>query len=125
MNYPSSVISHETALINHHLSSIKFGSKCIVVAIDAKKSDQSWNVYTYGGRKDTGINVGEPLTSGNDIFGSIITLDPPPITWNFRGKSKTSARDSKINTVETSPSNLNDVNRFNDKLFIVLITDTP
>ena len=38
-------------------SSSKFGSQCIVVAIDAKKTDESWNVYTYGGRKDTGINV--------------------------------------------------------------------
>ena len=28
-----------------------------MVAIDAKKTDESWNVYTYGGRKDTGINV--------------------------------------------------------------------
>jgi len=38
-------------------ASEKFGSQCIVVAIDAKKKDDSWEVYTYGGRKATGINA--------------------------------------------------------------------
>ncbi len=36
-----------------------FGSQCIVVAIDAKKSGKMWEVYTYGGRKPTGINAVE------------------------------------------------------------------
>jgi cyclase len=31
-----------------------FGSQCIVVAIDAKRSDDSWDVYVHGGRKATG-----------------------------------------------------------------------
>ncbi len=36
----------------------KFGSQCIVVAIDAKKSgNQKWEVYTHGGRKATGIDA--------------------------------------------------------------------
>jgi|TARA_B100000945_G_C20418128_1_gene616218 cyclase len=36
----------------------KFGSQCIVVAIDAKKVDnQKWEVFTHGGRKPTGKNV--------------------------------------------------------------------
>lgn len=34
----------------------KFGSQCIVLAIDAKKrSDSGWNVYTQGGQKDSGL----------------------------------------------------------------------
>jgi cyclase len=33
------------------------GSQCIVVAIDAKKSTSSWQVYTHGGRKATGIDA--------------------------------------------------------------------
>jgi cyclase len=38
----------------------KFGSQCIVVAIDAKKSgNQKWEVYTHGGRKATGIDAVE------------------------------------------------------------------
>ena len=38
----------------------KFGSQCIVVAIDAKKVDnQKWEVFTHGGRKPTGKNVSE------------------------------------------------------------------
>ncbi|MCI0529910.1 MAG: imidazole glycerol phosphate synthase subunit HisF, partial [Nitrospira sp.] len=43
-------------------ASERFGSQCIVVAIDAKKmeSDQKrWEVYTHGGRKATGLDVVE------------------------------------------------------------------
>lgn len=36
---------------------IKFGSQCIVVAIDAKREEDSWNIYTHGGTKKTGINA--------------------------------------------------------------------
>jgi cyclase len=38
----------------------KFGSQCIVVAVDAKLSDSdkdSWEVVTYGGRNRTGLDV--------------------------------------------------------------------
>ena len=35
----------------------KFGSQCIVVAIDVKKNKDSWTVYTHGGRKETGIDA--------------------------------------------------------------------
>lgn len=35
----------------------RFGSQCIVVAIDAKKHGDSWNVYINGGRVDTGIDA--------------------------------------------------------------------
>ncbi len=38
-------------------SSKKFGSQCIVVAIDAKKSGKKWEVFTHGGRNNTGIDV--------------------------------------------------------------------
>ena len=38
-------------------SSKKFGSQCIVVAIDAKKNGEIWKVFTHGGRKNTGINA--------------------------------------------------------------------
>jgi len=34
-----------------------FGNQCIVVAIDAKKVNGSWEVYTHGGRTPTGKNV--------------------------------------------------------------------
>ena len=36
----------------------KFGSQCIVVAIDAKQAGAGrWQVFTHGGRRDTGIDV--------------------------------------------------------------------
>ncbi|MDG2521517.1 imidazole glycerol phosphate synthase subunit HisF [Caulobacter segnis] len=36
-----------------------FGAQCVVVAVDAKARDDGsgWNVWTYGGRKDTGLDV--------------------------------------------------------------------
>lgn len=38
-------------------ASSKFGSQCIVVAIDAKKTQNSWNVFINGGRTDTRIDA--------------------------------------------------------------------
>ena len=38
-------------------SSKKFGSQCIVVAIDAKKKDDKWEIFTHGGRTKTGIDA--------------------------------------------------------------------
>ena len=38
-------------------SSKKFGSQCIVVAIDAKKNNDEWVVFTHGGRNKTEINA--------------------------------------------------------------------
>ena len=39
-------------------SAKRFGSQCIVVAIDAKRvADGKWNIFTHGGRNDTGIDA--------------------------------------------------------------------
>ena len=38
-------------------SSKKFGSQCIVVAIDAKENNDSWEIFTHGGRNSTGIDA--------------------------------------------------------------------
>jgi len=38
-------------------SALRFGSQCIVVAIDAKRSQKGWEVYIHGGRTPTGIDV--------------------------------------------------------------------
>ena len=41
-------------------ASKKFGSQCIVVAIDAKKvSENKWEIFTHGGRNKTGIDAVE------------------------------------------------------------------
>ncbi len=37
----------------------RFGSQCIVVAIDAKQVQDHWEIFTHGGRKPTGINAVE------------------------------------------------------------------
>ncbi len=39
-------------------ASEKFGSQCVVVAIDARRREEGgWNVYKHGGRLDTGLDV--------------------------------------------------------------------
>ena len=54
-------VSINTAAVNNQNlikeSSKKFGSQCIVVAIDAKKNNEKWEIYTHGGRTETGIDV--------------------------------------------------------------------
>ena len=35
----------------------KVGNQCIVVAIDAKRCGQGWEVYTHGGRTRTGLDA--------------------------------------------------------------------
>lgn len=38
-------------------SARRFGNSCIVVAIDAKRVDDHWEVFTHGGRRSTGLNA--------------------------------------------------------------------
>jgi cyclase len=37
----------------------KFGSQCVVVAVDAKRTGEGWHVFTHGGRRDTGMDAVE------------------------------------------------------------------
>jgi len=54
-------VSINTAgIINESLiseASQEFGSQCIVSAVDAKKENDSWIVYSHGGSKKTGIDA--------------------------------------------------------------------
>ena len=68
-------------------SSKKFGSQCIVVAIDAKKNGNIWEIYTHGGRNKTGIDAikfakemeengaGELLVTSMDRDGTQVGYD--------------------------------------------------
>ena len=68
-------------------SSKRFGSQCIVVAIDAKKNRDKWEVFTHGGRNNTGIDAiefakkmedngaGELLVTSMDRDGTQIGYD--------------------------------------------------
>ena len=68
-------------------SSKKFGSQCIVVAIDAKKNDDKWEVFTHGGRNNSGLDAleyakkmedsgaGELLVTSMDRDGTQIGYD--------------------------------------------------
>ena len=61
LNCGADKISINTAAVNNSKivleSSKKFGSQCIVVAIDAKKKDKTWEIFTHGGRNSTGIDA--------------------------------------------------------------------
>ena len=35
----------------------RFGAQCVVVAIDARRSNGGWEVYTHGGRRPTGLDA--------------------------------------------------------------------
>lgn len=53
----------------------KFGSQCIVVAIDVKKNDKgSYNVFVHGGRKDTGLDAIEWAKRVYDLGAGEILL---------------------------------------------------
>ena len=61
LNCGADKISINTAAVNNSKivleSSKKFVSQCIVVAIDAKKKDKTWEIFTHGGRNSTGIDA--------------------------------------------------------------------
>lgn len=81
-----------SAVLNPQLvadASNRFGSQCIVVAIDAKQVDNHWEVFTHGGRKPTGIDAvewarkmvelgaGELLVTSMDRDGTKIGFNLP------------------------------------------------
>jgi len=71
-------VSINTAAINNpdliKQAALQFGSQCIVVAIDAKKtSEDKWNVFTHGGRNQTELDALEfSLLAQNNGAGEIL-----------------------------------------------------
>jgi imidazole glycerol-phosphate synthase subunit HisF len=71
-------VSINTAAINNpdliKQAALQFGSQCIVVAIDAKKtSEDKWNVFTHGGRNQTQLDALEfALLAQNNGAGEIL-----------------------------------------------------
>ena len=61
LNAGADKVSINTAAINNPSlvsnAADRFGSQCIVVAIDAKKTGKDWEIYTHGGRNPTGLNA--------------------------------------------------------------------
>lgn len=51
----NSAAVHDPSLITE--GARKFGSQCMVVAIDARRSESSWQVYINGGRIPTGLDA--------------------------------------------------------------------
>jgi cyclase len=56
-----------------------FGSQCIVIAIDARRReagdpDNGWEVYTHGGRKNTGLDAVEWAVRAEQLGAGEILL---------------------------------------------------
>jgi len=91
LNFGADKVSINTAAVQNPNvvveSSKKFGSQCIVVAIDAKKNGHKWDVYTHGGRNNSGLDAlmfakqmedcgaGELLVTSMDRDGTQIGYD--------------------------------------------------
>ena len=72
-------VSINTAAVNNSdlikESAEKFGSQCIVVAVDAKKTNNNkWEVFTHGGRKPTGKDVLNFVTKMESLGAGEILL---------------------------------------------------
>ncbi|MDD4185546.1 MAG: imidazole glycerol phosphate synthase subunit HisF [Candidatus Methanomethylophilaceae archaeon] len=52
----------------------RFGSQCVVIAIDAKKEGDSWNVYTHGGTKRTDLDAVEWARRAEELGAGEILL---------------------------------------------------
>jgi imidazole glycerol-phosphate synthase subunit HisF len=52
----------------------EFGSQAVVLAIDARRRDGGWNVYTKGGRHDEGIDAVEWAARGEQLGAGEILL---------------------------------------------------
>ena len=52
----------------------RFGSQCIVLAIDAKRDGDSWRVFTHGGRRATELDVIEWAGQGVELGAGEILL---------------------------------------------------
>ena len=91
LNYGADKVSINTAAVQNSNviveSSKRFGSQCIVVAIDAKKNKDKWEIFTHGGRNSTGLDAiefakkmencgaGELLVTSMDRDGTKIGYD--------------------------------------------------
>ena len=51
-----------------------FGRQCVVVAIDAKRVDDHWEVFTHGGTRGTGIDAIEGAQRAQDLGAGEILL---------------------------------------------------
>ena len=73
-------ISINSSAINNpqliHDAAVKFGSQCVVVAIDAKRraDGSGWNIYKNGGRIDTGMDALEWAKKADGLGAGEILL---------------------------------------------------
>ncbi len=79
LNSGADKVSINTAAVNNlnivKEGAQKFGSQCIVVAVDAKKvGENKWEVFTHGGRKSSGKNVMDYIKEAENLGAGEILL---------------------------------------------------
>ena len=99
LNCGADKVSINTAAVQNSAvvieSSKKFGSQCIVIAIDAKLNGDKWEVFTHGGRNNTNIDAvefakkmedsgaGELLVTSMDRYPSLASKPKAILFGNF------------------------------------------
>ncbi len=77
LNGADKVSMNTAAVLNPKLvkeSSNRFGSQCIVVAVDVKREGKKWFVFTHGGRKKTSTQAVDWIKKVNDLGAGEILL---------------------------------------------------
>ena len=101
LNFGADKVSINTAAVKNSKlvkeSSKKFGSQCIVVAIDAKKNGKKWEIFTHGGRNSTGIDALEFATEmeecgAGELLVTSMDRDGTKIGYDIELMSKISSR---------------------------------
>ena len=78
-------------------SSKKFGSQCIVVAIDAKQNGSKWEVFTHGGRNNSNIDALEfskkmEISGAGELLVTSMDRDGTQVGYDINLMSEISSR---------------------------------
>ena len=97
-------------------SSRKFGSQCIVVAIDAKRKDDGSEIFTHGGRNPTGINALEFASKmekcgAGEILLTSMDRDGTKQSPNFEETQKVAKISNCPVVVSGGVSSINDIKK--------------
>lgn len=56
-------------------AALKFGSQCVVLSMDVKRTEDGWKIVTHGGRKNTGLDALEWAIKGVELGAGEIVIN--------------------------------------------------
>ena len=97
-------------------SSKKFGSQCIVVAIDAKKNGDKWEIFTHGGRNNSGLDALEYAkkmedSGAGELLVTSMDRDGMKQSPNFEETSKVAEKSNCPVIISGGVSSINDIKK--------------